>query len=59
MSIAGGELVTRPELKKDTKYSKRFFYVRKDLYLPTQVDYFDKRGRLLNTVTKGFLTFIF
>ncbi len=43
------ESVPRPELKKDTNYSKRMVYVRKDIFLPTKIDYFDKRGRLLKT----------
>ncbi len=47
------ESVPRPELKKDTNYSKRMVYVRKDIHLPTKIDYFDKRGRLLKTATFG------
>ncbi|PIE65667.1 MAG: outer membrane lipoprotein-sorting protein, partial [Desulfobacterales bacterium] len=47
------ESVPRPELKKDTNYSKRMVYVRKDIHLPTRIDYYDKRGRLLKTATFG------
>ncbi len=47
------ESVPRPELKKDTNYSKRMVYVRKDIHLPTKIDYYDKRGRLLKTATFG------
>ena len=47
------ESVPRPELKKDTNYSKRVQFVRKDLYLPARIDYYDKRGKLLKTATFG------
>lgn len=47
------ESVPRPELKKDTNYSKRVQFIRKDLYLPAKIDYYDKRGKLLKTATYG------
>ncbi|PIE70666.1 MAG: outer membrane lipoprotein-sorting protein [Deltaproteobacteria bacterium] len=47
------ESVPRPELKKETNYGKRVVYVRKDILLPTKIDYYDKRGRLLKTATFG------
>ncbi|UZJ40689.1 outer membrane lipoprotein-sorting protein [Prosthecochloris sp. SCSIO W1101] len=47
------ESVPRPELKKDTNYSKRVQFIRKDLYLPARIDYYDKRGKLLKTATFG------
>ncbi|PID44313.1 MAG: outer membrane lipoprotein-sorting protein [Proteobacteria bacterium] len=47
------ESVPRPELKKDTNYSKRIIHVRKDILLPTRIDYYDKGGRLLKTATLG------
>jgi hypothetical protein len=57
-SVAGAdcfviESVPRPELKKDTNYSKRVQYIRKDIYLPVRIDYYDKRGKLLKTGTHG------
>ncbi len=47
------ESVPRPELKKDTNYSKRVLYIRRDILLPTKIDFFDKRGRLLKTAILG------
>ncbi|KIX14116.1 outer membrane lipoprotein-sorting protein [Dethiosulfatarculus sandiegensis] len=47
------ESVPRPELKKDTNYSKRVQYIRKDIYLPCRVEYYDKRGKLLKIGTYG------
>ena len=47
------ESVPRPELKKDTNYSKRVQFIRKDIYLPVRIDYFDKRGKLLKIGTHG------
>ncbi|WP_043752058.1 outer membrane lipoprotein-sorting protein [Imhoffiella purpurea] len=47
------ESVPRPELKKDTNYSKRVQYIHKDVYLPVRVEYYDKRGKLLKTATHG------
>ncbi|PID75085.1 MAG: hypothetical protein CSB23_05370 [Deltaproteobacteria bacterium] len=47
------ESVPRPELKKETNYAKRMVYVRKDIHLPTRIDYYDKRGHLLKTATFG------
>jgi hypothetical protein len=47
------ESVPRPELKKDTNYSKRVQYIRKDIYLPCRVEYYDKRGKLLKIGTHG------
>ncbi len=47
------ESVPKPELKKDTNYSKRMVYIRKDISLPTRIDYYDKRGRLLKTAVHG------
>lgn len=43
----------RPELKKDTNYSKRVQYIRKDIYLPVRVEYFNKRGKLIKIATHG------
>jgi len=47
------ESVPRPELKKDTNYSKRVQFIRKDIYLPAKIDCYDKRGKLLKTATFG------
>jgi hypothetical protein len=47
------ESVPRAELKKDTNYSKRVQYIRKDIYLPVRIEYYDKRGRHLKTGTYG------
>ncbi|KMY65908.1 membrane protein [Desulfocarbo indianensis] len=47
------ESVPRPELKRDTNYSKRVQYIRKDIYLPCRVEYYDKRGKLLKIGTHG------
>ena len=47
------ESVPRPELKKDTNYSKRVQFIRKDLHLPAKIDYYNKRGKLLKTATFG------
>lgn len=47
------ESVPRPELHKDTNYSKRIIFVRKDILLPQRVEYYDKRGSLLKTATHG------
>ena len=47
------ESVPRPELKKDTNYSKRVQFIRKDIYLPVRIEYFDKRGKLLKIGTHG------
>jgi hypothetical protein len=57
-SVAGAdcfvvESVPRPELKKDTNYSKRVQFIRKDIHLPVRIDYYDKRGKLLKTGTHG------
>jgi hypothetical protein len=43
----------RPELKKDTNYSKRKQFIRKDIFLPVRVEYYDKRGKLMKTATHG------
>lgn len=47
------ESVPRPELKKETNYSKRIQYIRQDVYLPAYTEYYDKRGKLLKTATFG------
>ena len=47
------ESVPRVELKKDTNYSKRVQYIRKDIYLPVRIEYYDKRGRHLKTGIYG------
>lgn len=47
------ESMPRPDLKKDTNYSKRVQYIRKDIYLPSRVEYYDKRGKLLKIGTHG------
>ena len=47
------ESVPRHELKKDTNYSKRVVYIRKDILLPAKVEFHDKRGELLKTATHG------
>ena len=47
------ESVPRPELKKETNYSKRIQFIRKDIYLPVRIDYYDKRGKLMKTGTHG------
>jgi hypothetical protein len=47
------ESVPREDLKKDTNYSKRVQHIRKDIYLPVRIDYYDKRGKLLKTATHG------
>ena len=47
------ESVPRKELKKETNYSKRILYIRKDIYLPSVIEYYDKRGKLLKKATYG------
>jgi len=47
------ESIPRPELKKDTNYSKRIQYIRSDIYLPARVEFYDKRGKLIKTATFG------
>ena len=47
------ESVPRPDLKKDTNYSKRVQYIRKDIFLPSRIEYYDKRGKLLKIGTYG------
>ena len=47
------ESVPRPELKKDTNYSKRVQFIRKDIYLAAKIEYYDKRGKILKTATFG------
>lgn len=47
------ESVPRPELKKDTNYSKRIQYIRSDIYLPTIIEFYDKRGKLMKTAKFG------
>jgi len=47
------ESVPRPGLKRDTNYSKRIVYVRKDTFLPQFVEYYDRHGDLLKTATHG------
>ncbi len=47
------ESTPRKELQKDTNYSKRILFIRKDIYLPVRVEYYDKRGRLMKTATHG------
>lgn len=47
------ESVPRKELKKETNYSKRTLFIRKDIYLPSVIEYYDKRGKLLKTATYG------
>lgn len=47
------ESVPRPELKKETNYSKRIQFIRKDIFLPVRIDYYDKRGKMLKTGTYG------
>ncbi len=47
------ESVPKTELANDTQYSKRMTYVRKDIFLPAKVDYYDKGGHLLKTATHG------
>ncbi|PIE60542.1 MAG: outer membrane lipoprotein-sorting protein [Desulfobulbus propionicus] len=43
----------REELKKETNYSKRISFIRKDIYLPVRTEYYDKRGKLLKTAIHG------
>ena len=47
------ESTPRKELQKESNYSKRVLFVRKDIYLPLRVEYYDKRGRLMKTATHG------
>jgi len=47
------ESIPRPELNKDTNYSKRIQYIRSDLYLPARIEFYDKRGKVLKTATFG------
>jgi len=47
------ESTPRSELKKDTNYSKRLQFIRKDIFLPAKIEYYDKRGNLLKTATFG------
>jgi hypothetical protein len=35
--------------QKDTNYSQRLVWVRKDIWLPVKVDYYDQRGKYLKT----------
>lgn len=43
----------RPELKKDTNYSKRVQFIRSDIFLPARTEFYDKRGKLLKTAIYG------
>lgn len=47
------ESTPQKKLQKDTNYSKRILFIRKDIYLPVRVEYYDKRGRLIKTATHG------
>ena len=47
------ESVPKQELKKETNYSKRILFIRKDIYLPSVIEYYDKRGKLLKKATYG------
>lgn len=47
------ESTTREELRRETNYSKRILFIRKDIYLPVRVEYYDKRKRLMKTATHG------
>ena len=47
------ESVPRPGLRKDTNYSKRVQFIRKDMYLAARIEFYDKRGKLLKTATFG------
>lgn len=47
------ESIPKKGSENDTHYSKRITYVRKDIFLPTKVDYYDKGGHLLKTATHG------
>lgn len=40
-------------LQRQTNYSKRISFVRKDIWLPVRVEYYDKRGRMIKTATHG------
>jgi len=42
-----------PKKKKDTNYSKRVVWVRKDIWLPMKVEYYNKRGRHFKTLICG------
>ena len=47
------ESVPKADLQKDTNYSKRVQYIRKDIFLPLRINYYDKRGQPLKTATYG------
>ena len=42
--------------KKESGYSKRIMWVRKDIYLTVKIEYFDRRGRAIKTQTMHKLT---
>jgi outer membrane lipoprotein-sorting protein len=39
--------------KKDTNYSKRITWVRKDIWLPMKIEYYNKRGKHIKTAIYG------
>lgn len=42
-----------PAKARDTNYSKRHIWVDKDTWLAVQIEYFDRRGRLLKRLKQG------
>ncbi len=47
------ESTPKKELQQDSNYSKRVVFVRKDIWLPVRVEYYDKRGRMIKTAIHG------
>lgn len=47
------ESTPREELRRETNYSKRILFIRKDIYLPVRVEYYDKREQLMKTAIHG------
>jgi len=47
------ESTPKKALKKDSNYSKRVLFIRKDIWLPVRVEYYDKRGRMMKTAVHG------
>jgi outer membrane lipoprotein-sorting protein len=41
------------EQKKDSGYSKRFLWIRKDIYLTIKAEYYNKKGALFKTEIRG------
>ena len=44
------------EKQRDSGYSKRLFWLRKNIYFPVKIEFYDRRGRLLKTQTNQGIT---